>query len=115
MLQKMPEKIKKEIEAKGGTEEIVKKLPSNKTIRKIAIVHHALSDEIRLKILFFLNIQESCVCLIKELTGLSYSKLSYHLKILKETGLIRSRKLGNYIIYSISKKGRYYMDNCINR
>jgi len=113
MLQKMPEKIKKEVEAKGGIGEIMKNIPPKKDLKKIAFVHHALSDEIRLKILYFLNIQESCVCLIREITGLSYSKLSYHLKILKEAGLIKSRKFGNYIIYSISKKGKFYINNCI--
>ncbi len=113
MVQKIPEKIKKEIEAKGGIEKIIKEFPPKKDIKKIAFIHHALSDEIRLKILFFLNIQESCVCLIKEITGLSYSKLSYHLKILKDAGLIKSRKLGNYIIYSISKKGKFFIDKCM--
>ncbi len=111
----MPEKIKKEVEAKGGIEQITKNIPPKKEIKKIAFLHHALSDVIRLKILFFLNIQESCVCLIKEITGLSYSKLSYHLKILKEAGLIKSRKLGNYIIYSISKKGKLFIENCIRK
>jgi len=115
MKRKIPEKIEREIQRKGGLENILKNIPNKRNLKKMASLYHALSDEIRLKILFFLYQQESCVCLIREITGLAYSKLSYHLKILKDAGLIKSRKLGNYVIYSISPKGKNIIDLCLQK
>ena len=112
MANKIPENIQKEIKEKGGLEQILVKIPKDKEIKKIAQIHHALSDPIRLKILFFLYYQSSCVCLIKNITGLAYSKLSYHLKILREAGFIKCKKSANYIFYSVSERGKFFVEHC---
>lgn len=63
---------------------------------------HALSDSIRLNVLELLRSQELCVCELCEILKVSQSKLSFHLKTLKEAGLIRSRQEGRWIYYSLN-------------
>ena len=111
MLTKVPDELKREINEKGGVEKIKEALPSQREIEKLAKIHHALSDSIRLKIIFFLKEQKSCVCLLREITNIAYSKLSYHLKILKNAGLIESHKDGNYVIYELTTIGMKFIEN----
>lgn len=63
---------------------------------------HALSDPIRLKILELLRDRELCVCDLCEHIEVTQSKLSFHLKTLKEAGLVRSRQEGRWIYYSLN-------------
>jgi len=61
----------------------------------------ALAEPIRLQVVLALQDGERCVC---DLTGdldLAQSKLSFHLKVLKETGLIRARQEGRWIYYRL--------------
>jgi len=109
----IPEDIRKEIEKKGGLGRILNSLPSRKELEKKAKIHSALGDPFRLKILCFLGIQSSCVCLLRDIANISYSKLSYHLSILKNSNLIEGKKRGNYVIYSLTPQGmRYYEELC---
>jgi ArsR family transcriptional regulator len=50
--------------------------------------------------------QPLCVCVIKSVVKIADSKLSYHLSILKEQDLIVGEQQGNWIIYSITNRGR---------
>lgn len=63
---------------------------------------HALSDPIRLQILEWLQQQELCVCELCDRLQIPQSKLSFHLKILKEAGLIQGRQEGRWIYYSLN-------------
>lgn len=63
---------------------------------------HALSDPLRLQIIRLLQKQELCVCDLCDRLDVSQSKLSFHLKTLKEAGLIRPRQSGRWIYYSLS-------------
>ncbi|MBF2057327.1 MAG: winged helix-turn-helix transcriptional regulator [Cyanobacterium sp. T60_A2020_053] len=62
----------------------------------------ALSDSIRLEVLDLLRHQELCVCDLLESIEVSQSKLSFHLKTLKEAGLVRSRQDGRWVYYSLN-------------
>lgn len=64
----------------------------------------ALGDNKRLKILTLLSESELCVCEIMEKTSLSQSVVSHHLKLLKNIKLIKSRKAGKWIFYSIDEE-----------
>ena len=68
----------------------------------VAAGFQALSDSLRLKILELLRSQELCVCELTEQLEISQSKLSFHLKTLKEAGLVRSRQQGRWIYYSLN-------------
>ena len=101
----IPAELKKEVEKKGGWEKIKESLPEE-DIKMIAKVMKALTDEKRLRILYALYRQKMCVCMIADLVKCSYSKCSYHIAKLKDAGLIKAVKKGNYIIYSLTKFGR---------
>ena len=68
----------------------------------IAAGFHALSDPLRIQILELLRQQELCVCELCQKLGVSQSKLSFHLKTLKEMNLIRGRQEGRWIYYSLN-------------
>ncbi|HEY9818084.1 MAG TPA: metalloregulator ArsR/SmtB family transcription factor [Candidatus Obscuribacterales bacterium] len=63
---------------------------------------HALSDPLRLQILDLLRQQELCVCDLCDRLEVRQSKLSFHLKTLKEAGLLRSRQEGKWSYYSLN-------------
>jgi DNA-binding transcriptional ArsR family regulator len=64
-------------------------------------VFYALSDPIRLEIMAFLRDGEKCVCEIVPHLKLIQPLVSRHLRILKETGIVRCRKDGTKRMYSI--------------
>jgi ArsR family transcriptional regulator len=68
----------------------------------IAAGFHALSDPLRISVLELLRQRELCVCDLCEALGVSQSKLSFHLKTLKEAGLVKSRQEGRWIYYSLN-------------
>lgn len=66
-----------------------------------ARVFQALSDETRLRILDRLRHGERCVCDLTDLLDAAQSRLSFHLKTLKEAGLVHDRKEGRWVYYRI--------------
>lgn len=65
-------------------------------------VFKALSDETRLKIIEMLSCGEMCACDILEFFRITQPTLSYHMKILTESGLIDGRRDGAWMRYSIN-------------
>lgn len=61
----------------------------------------ALADPLRLRVIDTLGSGERCVCELTELLGLAQSRLSFHLKVLKEAGLIDGRQQGRWIYYRL--------------
>jgi len=61
----------------------------------------ALADPVRLKVIEALAGGERCVCELTGELGLAQSKLSFHLKVLKEAGLLESRQQGRWIYYRL--------------
>jgi ArsR family transcriptional regulator len=80
---------------------LMKATLSNPSI-EIVSCFHALSDPLRIRVIELLRSQELCVCELCEQLGTSQSKLSFHLKTLKEAGLVRSRQEGRWIYYSLN-------------
>jgi ArsR family transcriptional regulator len=64
-------------------------------------IFKALSDETRLRILKLLEKGELCVCDIVASLDMIQPKVSFHLGVLKDAGLIKDRKQGKWIHYSI--------------
>ena len=71
-------------------------------IRLKAKVFKALADPVRLKIIEFLRDGEKCVCEIIPHVDIAQPLVSRHLKILRDSGLVRVRKEGNRRYYSVS-------------
>ena len=64
----------------------------------------ALKDETRIKILkFLLKYNERCVCELEASFNMLQSRLSRHLKILKDAGLLKSKREGKKVLYSIKE------------
>jgi ArsR family transcriptional regulator len=63
---------------------------------------HALSEPLRLQILDLLRMNELCVCDLCEMLDVPQSKLSFHLKVLREAELVRTRQAGRWIYYSLN-------------
>jgi len=102
----IPEQVQAELDAIGGMEALAKRIPSKAKLDERSRIYHALSDPLRLSILYIIRDQPLCVCVINRFMRLSGSKLSYHLTGLKEAGLIEGEYSGNWIIYSITDRGR---------
>lgn len=68
----------------------------------IAAGFHALSDPLRLQVLDLLREKELCVCELCDRLSVTQSKLSFHLKTLKEAALVRSRQDKRWIYYSLN-------------
>jgi len=102
----LPEQIQKELEELGGFKALSDRVPSPRELEEKSRMYHALSDPLRLTILYLIKDQPLCVCVINRFTRLSGSKLSYHLTILKEGGLKEGEYHGNWIIYSLTESGR---------
>jgi ArsR family transcriptional regulator len=66
-----------------------------------ARLFQALSDETRLAILEMLRGGERCVCELQQALDAAQSRLSFHLRVLKEAGLVRDRKEGRWSYYSL--------------
>ena len=70
-----------------------------------AKVFKAFCDEKRLAILELLQSGEKCACVLIEEMGISQSSLSYHMKILCESGIVDSRQEGKWTHYCLSESG----------
>lgn len=74
--------------------------------QKSAKVFKALCDPKRLAILEQLRSGEKCACVLQEPMDLTQSGLSYHMKILCDSGLVVSRQDGKWTHYRLSETGR---------
>lgn len=70
-----------------------------------AKVFKALCDARRQRILELLHSGEKCICVLTEEMGMPQSSLSYHMKILCESGIVSGREEGKWTFYQISKSG----------
>jgi ArsR family transcriptional regulator, arsenate/arsenite/antimonite-responsive transcriptional repressor len=68
-----------------------------------ARLFHALSDETRLSILQRLRLGERCVCDLTDALDAAQSRLSFHLKVLKDAGLVTDRRDGRWMYYNLNQ------------
>lgn len=76
-----------------------------KDYAKDAVIFKALCDEKRLAILHLLRSGEKCACMLIDSLNIGQSSLSYHMKILCESGIVDSRQDGKWTHYKLSKVG----------
>ncbi len=100
-----PDEVSEAILELGGLDR-VQNLIKPEEIKAQANLHRILSDETRLTILQAIKQVDMCPCVFKAIMKISDSRLSYHLTVLENAGLIRSYKKKNWKIYSITEKGR---------
>ncbi|WP_202318665.1 ArsR/SmtB family transcription factor [Archaeoglobus neptunius] len=82
-------------------DEIVSSLPLDDKIVELAEFLQAFADSSRLKILLALSRRELCNCDLSAITGLSVSAVSHQLRILKDKKLVKYRRDGKNVFYSL--------------
>ena len=78
------------------------RMPTQTSLTSAVTIFHALSDETRLSLLEQLKQGERCVCELTDVMKAGQSRLSFHLKVLKDAGLLVDRREGRWIYYSIN-------------
>jgi ArsR family transcriptional regulator len=86
---------------------MTEKISGGQTPEEVAIVLKALADPNRLRIFDLLMGGDSCNCELKEKLGLPPNLLSHHLRVLRQAGLVRSRRDAmdaRWIYYAVNKQ-----------
>lgn len=64
---------------------------------------HALSDPTRLEIVVLLSHGERCVCELQDALAAAQSRLSFHLGVLKDAGVVTDRREGRWVYYALNR------------
>ncbi|MBQ3072909.1 MAG: winged helix-turn-helix transcriptional regulator [Oscillospiraceae bacterium] len=77
-------------------------IPDDALLRALAELYKVFGDPTRMKILSCLSIRELCVCDIAECLGLTISAASHQLRVLRQAHLVKPRKSGKEVFYSLA-------------
>ena len=77
-------------------------IPSEDTLYDLAELFRIFGDSTRIRILYVLSEAEMCVCDIAALLGMTQSAISHQLNILKRNKLVKSRREGKSMFYSLA-------------
>lgn len=80
---------------------VKKELPDENVLVGLSEIFKVLGDSTRLKILLSITSNELCVCDISALIGVSVSAISHQLRLLKNSRLVKYRKEGKMVYYSL--------------
>ena len=83
-------------------DEVRDSMPDDEVTMDLADTFKVFSDFTRVKILIALLNHEMCVCDISALLGMTKSAVSHQLRILKQTNLVKNRRQGKVVYYSIA-------------
>ena len=82
-------------------ETVRENMPEEDMLVDLAELFKVLGDQTRIKIIFILFKEEMCVCDIAESVGMTQSAISHQLRILKQAKLVKFRKEGKVVFYSL--------------
>lgn len=71
---------------------------------RAAQIFQALSDETRLDIIGLLESGERCVCELQDALEAAQSRLSFHLRVLKDAGIVTDRREGRWSYYELNRE-----------
>ena len=77
---------------------------SHRRTERSVELFHALSDETRLQIIELLRKGERCVCDLTDTLDAAQSRLSFHLRVLRDAGIVRDRKEGRWVHYELNRE-----------
>ncbi len=83
-------------------EKVTDELPDEELLYDLAELFKVFGDSTRIKILYLLFESEMCVCDIAQLLGISVSGVSHQLRVLKQAQLVRFRREGKTVYYSLA-------------
>lgn len=81
---------------------VKRNLPPDELLCDLSDLFKVFGDTTRIKILYSLSESELCVCAIAELLSMTQSAISHQLKVLKLNKLVKSRRAGKTIFYSLA-------------
>lgn len=82
-------------------DEVRPKLPDEETLYDLAELFKVFGDSTRIKIICALFESEMCVCDIANLLNMTQSAISHQLRVLKTNKLVKNRKVGKVVYYSL--------------
>ena len=82
-------------------DKINKEMPKEEVLYDLAEIFKVFGDTTRIKILYSLFKNEMCVCDIATIVGVSQSAISHQLRFLKQSKLVKHRKDGKIVYYSL--------------
>lgn len=83
-------------------EEITQHMPEEEELYDLAEFFKVFADSTRIKILYVLLRSEMCVCDLADILGVSQSAVSHQLRLLKQMDLVKFRREGKTIFYSLA-------------
>lgn len=83
-------------------EEVAKVMPGEDTLYDLTELFRIFADSTRVRILYVLLVSEMCVCDIAKILGMTQSAISHQLKALKNARLVKSRREGKTVFYSLA-------------
>ena len=83
-------------------EKVNAEMPDEEVLYDLAELFKLFGDSTRIKILYVLFASEMCVCDIAQLLGMSQSAISHQLRALKQAKLVRYRREGKQVFYSLA-------------
>ena len=87
-------------------------IAEERSLNDLAELFKVFGDSNRIKILFALLEDEMCVCDIVNLLGMTKSAVSHQLRILKQSRLVKARKQGKSVYYSLNDNHIGQIFNC---
>ena len=85
----------------GTVNQVREKMPQEETLYDLAELFKVFGDSTRIKILWALDEAEMCVCDIAFLLNMTQSAISHQLRVLKQAELVKSRREGKIVFYSL--------------
>ena len=97
----MEEDLKCTVKHPDIIEKVKKTMPDEETLFDIAELFKVFGDSTRIRILFVLFQSEMCVCDLAQSLNMNQSAISHQLRVLKQAKLIKSRREGKSVFYSL--------------
>lgn len=95
-------------------EQLKNNIPSEEILKGLSELFKAFGDMTRIRILYVLFQREMCVCDIAETLGMTQSAISHQLRVLKTARLVKFRKAGKVVYYSLDDNHiKYIFDQAL--
>lgn len=80
---------------------VMEDMPSDESLESLSLLFKIIGDNTRTKIIWLLDHEEMCVCDIANVLGMTKSRVSHQLAILKNAGIVKFKKVGKEVNYTL--------------